>query len=78
MDQEKGLPKNSPMTVGFVQQVKACVIRQYQILWGDKATFVIKQVSTIVQALIAGSLFYNAPPTSAGRGAPETRPQQPL
>jgi ABC-type multidrug transport system permease subunit len=66
MDKEKGLPKNSPMTVGFAQQVKACVIRQYQILWGDKATFLIKQISTIVQALIAGSLFYNAPSNSAG------------
>ncbi|KHN93838.1 ABC transporter [Metarhizium album ARSEF 1941] len=66
LDKERGLPRNSPMTVGFVQQVKACVIRQYQILWGDKATFIIKQVSTIVQAVIAGSLFYNAPATSAG------------
>lgn len=63
---EKGLPKNSPLTVSFMQQVKACVIRQYQILWGDKATFFIKQISTIVQALIAGSLFYNASPTSGG------------
>ncbi|KFG84727.1 ABC transporter [Metarhizium anisopliae] len=66
LDKEKGLPKNSPMTVGFVGQVRACIIRQYQILWGDKATFIIKQVSTIVQALIAGSLFYNAPASSAG------------
>lgn len=66
MDRHKGLPKNSPLTVGFALQVKACIIRQYQILWGDKATFLIKQISTIVQALIAGSLFYNAPPTSAG------------
>jgi ABC-type multidrug transport system permease subunit len=66
MDKEKGLPKKSPMTVGFMQQIQACVIRQYQILWGDKATFLIKQISTIVQALIAGSLFYNAPPTSGG------------
>ncbi|KAM4067057.1 ABC-2 type transporter [Hirsutella rhossiliensis] len=66
MEKDKGLPAKSPMTVGFLGQVKACIARQYQILWGDKATFLIKQISTIVQALIAGSLFYNAPSTSAG------------
>lgn len=60
------LPKKSPLTVSFTTQVKACVTRQYQILWGDKATFLIKQVSTLVQALVAGSLFYNAPNTSSG------------
>ncbi|KAM5346973.1 hypothetical protein ACJ41O_009978 [Fusarium nematophilum] len=65
-EKDKKLSDNSPMTVGFVQQVKACVARQYQILLGDKATFIIKQASTIIQALIAGSLFYDAPDTSAG------------
>ncbi|KAL6361388.1 hypothetical protein LRP88_04856 [Fusarium phalaenopsidis] len=65
-EKDKKLADKDPMTVGFVQQVKACVQRQYQILLGDKATFIIKQVSTIIQALIAGSLFYNAPDTSGG------------
>ncbi|EEU47020.1 uncharacterized protein NECHADRAFT_67597 [Fusarium vanettenii 77-13-4] len=65
-EKDKKLGDKDPMTVGFVQQVKACVQRQYQILLGDKATFIIKQVSTIIQALIAGSLFYNAPNTSGG------------
>lgn len=65
-EKDKRLAASSPFTVGFVQQVKACVIRQYQILLGDKATFAIKQISTIVQAIIAGSLFYNAPGDSSG------------
>ncbi|KAK5991596.1 ABC multidrug transporter atrB [Cladobotryum mycophilum] len=65
-EKDKGLSKTSPYTVSFTKQVKTCVQRQYQILWGDRATFVIKQISTIVQALIAGSLFYNAPNTSGG------------
>ncbi|KAK5800729.1 hypothetical protein VI817_002941 [Penicillium citrinum] len=60
------LPKNSPLTVSFTEQVKACISRQYQIIWGDKATFIIKQVATLAQALIAGSLFYNAPDNSGG------------
>ncbi|KAJ5683536.1 ABC multidrug transporter atrF [Penicillium macrosclerotiorum] len=62
----KQLPKGSPLTVSFTEQVKACVSRQYQILWGDKATFIIKQVATLMQALIAGSLFYSAPDNSGG------------
>lgn len=66
MDKDKTLPASSSMTVGLVYQVATCIRRQYQILWGDKATFCIKQISTVVQALMAGSLFYNAPDTSAG------------
>ncbi|KAG9193646.1 hypothetical protein G6011_03681 [Alternaria panax] len=66
IDKSKQLPASSPMTVSFYDQVKACVTRQYQILWGDKATFIIKQGSTLFQALIAGSLFYNAPANSSG------------
>jgi ABC-type multidrug transport system ATPase subunit len=62
----KKLPQNSPFTVSFLDQVKICVQRQYQILWGDKATFIIKQVATLAQALIAGSLFYSAPDNSGG------------
>lgn len=60
------LPKKSPLTVSFPDQVKSCVKRQYQILWGDKATILIKQGSTLVQALVVGSLFYNAPNNSGG------------
>lgn len=66
MDKSKYLWKSSPMTVSFGEQVKACCIRQYQIIWGDKATLVIKQGTSLVQALIAGSLFYNAPADSSG------------
>ncbi|CCG84810.1 protein of unknown function [Taphrina deformans PYCC 5710] len=65
-DKHKSLPKKSPLTVSFMAQVRWCVARQYQILWGDKTSLIIKQVSTLVQALIAGSLFYNAPNNSAG------------
>lgn len=62
----KHLPKNSPLTVSFPEQLKACIARQYQIIFGDKPTFAIKQIATLIQALIAGSLFYNAPDNSGG------------
>ncbi|KAK9319399.1 P-loop containing nucleoside triphosphate hydrolase protein [Lipomyces orientalis] len=60
------LPKSSPLTTSFLVQVKSSITRQYQIIWGDKATFFIAQFSTLSQALIAGSLFYNAPNNSEG------------
>jgi hypothetical protein len=66
MEKDKRLPASSSMMVGFVDQVTTCIQRQYQILWGDKATLFIKQISAVAQALMAGSLFYNAPDTSAG------------
>ncbi|CAJ0548207.1 Ff.00g049610.m01.CDS01 [Fusarium sp. VM40] len=63
---DKKLSDKSPLTVGFYEQVKACVIRQYQIIWGDKVTLIMKQLSMILQGLVAGSLFYNASPDSSG------------
>ncbi|KAL1306318.1 hypothetical protein AAFC00_004397 [Neodothiora populina] len=65
-DKSHSLSRSSPLTTSFTTQVTACIIRQYQILWGDRSTFIAKQASTLAQALIAGSLFYNAPDTSAG------------
>lgn len=66
MEKHRGLPGNSPLTVSFSIQVMACITRQYQIIWGDKSTFFIKQATNLVQALVTGSLFYNAPDNSAG------------
>lgn len=65
-EKHRGVSKNSPVTTDFFSQVKAAVTRQYQIMWGDKATLVMKQGATVVQALIGGSLFYNAPDNSTG------------
>lgn len=65
-EKQKGVKATDPMTVTFPQQVWTCVQRQYQITFGDMASFAIKQMSTLVQALIAGSLFYNAAADSSG------------
>ncbi|KAI5924436.1 ABC transporter [Camillea tinctor] len=66
IEQDHRLFSGSPLTVSYIDQVRACVSRQYQIIWGDKATLFIKQISTLAQALISGSLFYNAPDNSSG------------
>ncbi|SPO04637.1 probable ATP-binding cassette multidrug transport protein; ABC transporter [Cephalotrichum gorgonifer] len=65
-EKHKTLSSSSALTVSFSQQITACIVRQYQILWGDKATVFITQFATLVQALITGSLFYNSPDNTSG------------
>ncbi|OQD80303.1 hypothetical protein PENANT_c037G10701 [Penicillium antarcticum] len=65
-EKSRHLPKGSNLTTSFWAQVNACTTRQYQILWGEKSTFLIKQVLSCVMALIAGSCFYDSPNTSEG------------
>ncbi|KAH7112111.1 ABC-2 type transporter-domain-containing protein [Dendryphion nanum] len=60
------LPKSAAESAGFFTQVKTVVVRQFQITWGDKTTLFFKQGAATVQALMGGSLFYNAPANSAG------------
>ncbi|KAL5049175.1 hypothetical protein BDW71DRAFT_217786 [Aspergillus fruticulosus] len=49
----------SVYTTGLWAQIIACMIRQFQIMAGDKLSLIIKLVSSIIQALVCGSLFYN-------------------
>jgi ATP-binding cassette subfamily G (WHITE) protein 2 (SNQ2) len=58
--------RDTAVSANFFKQVQIAVTRQYQLLWGDKSTVVIKQVATLVQALIGGSLFYAAPNNNLG------------
>lgn len=60
------LSGRTPYQVGFWSQLKASVIRQVQILRGDKTVLFVKQGSNIIQALSVGALFYNAPDSSTG------------
>jgi ABC-type multidrug transport system ATPase subunit len=60
-DKHKHLPNNTTVTASFLTQVQVAVKRQFKILWGDKSTLIVKQASTVVQALIAGSLFVSSP-----------------
>ncbi|BAE62610.1 unnamed protein product [Aspergillus oryzae RIB40] len=62
---EKCRPR-SANTVNFATQVRACIIRQYQVLLGDKKTFAMKQGSTLIQALVAGSMYYQVKPDTSG------------
>ncbi|KAF8314175.1 hypothetical protein DL93DRAFT_2228010 [Clavulina sp. PMI_390] len=65
LEKARGVWRNDPSTVDIWTQVKAATVRQYQLLWNDKTSLVIKQGSSIVQSVILGSLFYNLQYTTA-------------
>lgn len=54
------LPREqSVYTAPLWNQVSSCTVRQFQIMWGDKFSLVVRVCSAIIQALVCGSLFYN-------------------
>ncbi|CAF3466619.1 unnamed protein product [Fusarium graminearum] len=54
----------SPYLVSFFQQVWICAIRQFQILWGDRFSNGLQLASSLIMALVTGSLMYNLPEDS--------------
>jgi ATP-binding cassette subfamily G (WHITE) protein 2 (SNQ2) len=59
-------PKKRPEKVDFFTQVRAALIRDYQMRWGDQWTFWARQATTFIQAFITGSLFYAIPASTGG------------
>ncbi|KAG0159686.1 hypothetical protein PDIDSM_7209 [Penicillium digitatum] len=54
------IPRNrSVYTANLWDQIAACALRQFQVIWGDKLSLFVKVASALVQALVCGSLFYN-------------------
>ncbi|CEJ61673.1 Putative Localization: integral membrane protein [Penicillium brasilianum] len=49
----------SVYTAKLLDQVRSCTLRQFQIMWGDKFSLIVKVGSAIIQALVCGSIFYN-------------------
>lgn len=55
----------SVYTAGLCDQIGSCTVRQFQIMWGDKFSLIVKVSSAIIQALVCGSLFYDLPEDSS-------------
>ncbi|KAJ5237041.1 hypothetical protein N7489_007132 [Penicillium chrysogenum] len=54
------IPRNSSVyTANLWDQIAACALRQFQVIWGDKLSLFVKVGSALIQALVCGSLFYN-------------------
>jgi ABC-type multidrug transport system permease subunit len=60
------VPKKSSYTISFPKQVYICTKRQLWQLKGNSAAFFIKVGSTVINALLIGSMFYDQPATSEG------------
>lgn len=58
--------KAFPQKVSFFAQVKAAAIKDAQQRWGDQWSLWARQATTLIQALINGSVYYNIPDTTTG------------
>jgi ATP-binding cassette subfamily G (WHITE) protein 2 (SNQ2) len=58
--------KKSVYTVSFPAQVKALVIRQFQLKAQDKVDLVVSWTTSIIVAIISGSVYLQMPQTAAG------------
>ncbi|ORX88633.1 hypothetical protein K493DRAFT_384766 [Basidiobolus meristosporus CBS 931.73] len=63
---QKHVPKKSPYTTSYPQQVKALTIRQFQLTFGDRASLISRYTSITVKAAIVGSVFLLLPTDTSG------------
>ncbi|KAK9711754.1 ATP-binding cassette transporter snq2 [Basidiobolus ranarum] len=55
------VPRKSPYTTSFPQQVKALTVRQFQLTLGDKASLISRYASIMIKAAIVGTAFLLLP-----------------
>lgn len=60
------VPTKSSYTISFPKQVLICVKRQVWQMKGNMTALYIKTGSTIINALLIGSMFYDQPTTTEG------------
>jgi len=65
-DKRKGAAKKSPYTLGFVGQVKALTVRQFQMRLQDRFQIISSYLLNIWVALAIGIVYLNLPLTGAG------------
>lgn len=64
-DQADSQRSRSPFTISYWAQVKLTLWRSWLLLKRDPSVTVAMFITTLFQALIVGSLFYNLPPDSS-------------
>ncbi|ORX88825.1 hypothetical protein K493DRAFT_235423 [Basidiobolus meristosporus CBS 931.73] len=63
---QKHVPKKSPYTTTYFQQIRALTLRQFQLTFGDRAALISRYVSVVVKAIIVGSVFLMLPTDTSG------------
>ncbi|OCH88753.1 hypothetical protein OBBRIDRAFT_820018 [Obba rivulosa] len=65
-DKKRGVSKKSPYTQGFTNQVRALVVRQFQMRLQDRFQLITSFSLSTILALVIGSAYYNLPRDSGG------------
>ncbi|OSD06180.1 hypothetical protein PYCCODRAFT_1384259 [Trametes coccinea BRFM310] len=65
-DKKRGVSKKSPYTLGFTGQVRALVIRQFQMRLQDRFQLITSFSLSTILALVIGAAYYNLQLSSAG------------
>ena len=66
MEKRKGASKKSSYTLGFLGQVKALTVRQFQMRLQDRFQIVSSYLLNLWVAFVAGIVYLNLPLTGAG------------
>ncbi|KWU42587.1 hypothetical protein RHOSPDRAFT_20945 [Rhodotorula sp. JG-1b] len=65
-DKRRGVSKKSPYTASYWSQVGALIVRQFQLKAQDRTDMIVSWTTSIVVALIVGSVYFLLPETAAG------------
>ena len=65
-EKSKGASKKSYYTVSYWEQVRLCIRRGFQRIYGNKTTTITNIVAAVIQAFITGSMYYNTPSSTNG------------
>jgi ATP-binding cassette subfamily G (WHITE) protein 2 (SNQ2) len=63
---QKRTPKSSVYTIPYYAQIWALMHRQFLIKWQDKFSLVVSWITSIVVAIVLGTVWLKLPQTSAG------------
>lgn len=65
-EKRKGANKTSVYTIPFYSQVWALAQRQFLLKWQDKFSLTVSWITSIIIAIVLGTLYLDLPKTSAG------------
>lgn len=65
-EQKRRAPKKSVYTIPFYRQVWALMKRQFILKWQDRFSLVVSWITSIVIAIVLGTVWLQLPKTSAG------------
>ncbi|GAB7347060.1 hypothetical protein MBLNU459_g3198t2 [Dothideomycetes sp. NU459] len=65
-DQKRKAPKKSVYSIPFYMQVWALMQRQFILKWQDRFSLVVSWITSIIVAIILGTVWLKLPTTSAG------------